>query len=484
MGGTACRWIERNLVHGEGDFYGEAFHLTDDQQRFLWRWYEQHNDGRWRYLSGLLGRPKGYGKSELASAICCLEYLGPWAPTSPIIPVAASGFEQANLIFGTCGVMLSEGPLRGFVEVYETEILIKDRPGRMYRIAAVAGTNDGPRPTFAAFDEIHELLGNKARVHLVITNGLVKRKGRWLGTSTAGNDLTTLLGTLYQRGLAIANGDLVDDTFLLDWTAAGDHHDLTTREGLAAAVTEAYAGALGVTVDLDTIMNKLLVENVPIYEFERYYLNRWTAAAEAWLPLGAWGKLAAPREVARDEPIVLGFDGSYNQDATALVGCTLDGYIFVIEAWERPSRREDWIVPRNEVEAKVAWAMDHYDVLELACDPNGWHSEIDSWRDRWGSPPVIEFPPSRANMIPACSRFYAAVRREDITHDGDERLARHLANAVTKETLDGSFIVKDGKDSPRKIDLAIGAVTAYERAMVVAEGSGFDVYDFSDGAAA
>jgi phage terminase large subunit-like protein len=45
-------------------------------------------------------------------------------------------------------------------------------------------------------------------------------------------------------------------------------------------------------------------------------------------------------------------------------------------------------------------------------------------------------------------------------------LRRHLQNAVTKETRDGAYITKDGRNSPRKIDVAIAAVMAYERAMV------------------
>ena len=35
---------------------------------------------------------------------------------------------------------------------------------------------------------------------------------------------------------------------------------------------------------------------------------------------------------------MLGFDGSYNDDSTALVGCTLDDnpHLFVAGAWEKP----------------------------------------------------------------------------------------------------------------------------------------------------
>jgi phage terminase large subunit-like protein len=51
-----------------------------------------------------------------------------------------------------------------------------------------------------------------------------------------------------------------------------------------------------------------------------------------------------------------------------------------------------------------------------------------------------------------------------LAHDGDPRLARHIANAVLRDTPSGGYITKDGKNSPRKIDAAIGAVIAHERA--------------------
>jgi phage terminase large subunit-like protein len=52
-----------------------------------------------------------------------------------------------------------------------------------------------------------------------------------------------------------------------------------------------------------------------------------------------------------------------------------------------------------------------------------------------------------------------------LTHDGSPVLARHLANAVTKVSPQGTTIVKDGRGSPRKIDAAIAAVMAHDRAM-------------------
>jgi len=47
---------------------------------------------------------------------------------SPDIPVAAASFDQANLVFGAARAMIKGGPLREFCEVFETDIMLKDRP--------------------------------------------------------------------------------------------------------------------------------------------------------------------------------------------------------------------------------------------------------------------------------------------------------------------------------------------------------------------
>jgi phage terminase large subunit-like protein len=56
------------------------------------------------------------------------------------------------------------------------------------------------------------------------------------------------------------------------------------------------------------------------------------------------------------------------------------------------------------------------------------------------------------------------VTTRQLSHDRNLSLARHLRNAVVRETGGGVLIVKDRRDSPRKIDLAVAAVVAHDRA--------------------
>jgi phage terminase large subunit-like protein len=67
-------------------------------------------------------------------------------------------------------------------------------------------------------------------------------------------------------------------------------------------------------------------------------------------------------------------------------------------------------------------------------------------------------------MVPATQRFYEAVLNGAVSHSGDPRLARHVDNCTIKTDQRGSRLAKDAKNSPRKIDLAVAAVMAHERA--------------------
>ena len=53
---------------------------------------------------------------------------------------------------------------------------------------------------------------------------------------------------------------------------------------------------------------------------------------------------------------------------------------------------------------------------------------------------------------------------KDLTHDGDARLARHIAGAVLKNDNRGARIVKESRGTSRKIDAAVCAIMALDRA--------------------
>ena len=468
------RWISDQLIHGEGDFYGQPFQLRAWQQEILDDLYRTDEFGDRIVNRALLGLPKGNGKTELMAAIGMAELIGPYAPDSPNVVVAAASFEQADLVFGAMKIMSREGPLAPFLDVFDHRILVKNRPGRAFRVAAQAGTNDGLRPTCFIADELHEWVERKERVHLVIANSLAKRKNTLeLNISTTGYDQESLLYRLYQTGRKIESGELEDPKFMFRWWEAPDTVDWDNITEVEAALLECNPAA----DDFWPVSNLMRrFREIPLFEFQRYHANKWTTAAVQWIGQTEWAHCTGSTTPPEDHTeIIVGFDGSYNGDSTALVGCTIPQtetelpHVFVIGAWENPGD-DTWLVPRHEVSARLAETMRRYNVIEVVCDPYGWEREIDEWTDTYGTPPILAYPTNvRVRMIPAYNRFYTAVQNQTVTHDANPQLARHLANCVIKEYPEGVMITKERRSSPRRIDLAVAAVIAYERAARVDE---------------
>jgi phage terminase large subunit-like protein len=80
--------------------------------------------------------------------------------------------------------------------------------------------------------------------------------------------------------------------------------------------------------------------------------------------------------------------------------------------------------------------------------------------------PIVEYPSSNARrMVVGCAKFFDAVVEGRLKHDGDPILARHLDNAVVKVDNLGPRIVKENRNSARRIDAAVAAVIAVDRAL-------------------
>lgn len=499
LGPWVSAWIEKNVVYGEGDYAGRPFRLRKFQRDFINQCYELEPTGRRVYDRALLGLPKGNGKTPIAAAIAQAELDGPvvfdgWDArgnpkatrrTSPDIPVAAASFEQADLLFGDCRFGVKNGPLSARLDAFETEILPKEitrRVGSLYKVAAVAGTNDGRRPTFFCADELHEWDGKKERVHVVLSNGRAKRADAWeLNISTAGWNGDSLLAKLCARGRAGTDKRLLVVWYeppkkLNDNGEWVDLYDISKPDERALAIRAANP-ACDDFLSFDNIEARY--HEIDEHEFRRYYLNQWTSVPEQWMDPEKWSAAANPkREVPERAAIALGFDGSYNQDSTALVGCTVDNpHLFPLGIWERPAKAKEWVVNEDEVVTAVMDAIVKYRVVAMPVDDTFgriWAKALAALAGKGVN--VIEFNTrSEARMGPACGQFWGAISRKALTHSGDAHLTGHLTNCRSKMTKYGPVIVKENKHSVKRIDAAVSAIIAYDA--VVREGNGQSVYE-------
>lgn len=336
---------------------------------------------------------------------------------------------------------------KNHIEVPETGSFIETRPNKF-------ASSQSINPHLVVFDEVH-LQKNADTWHGMRMAGAAHTDALLLGITSPGYDLNSPAHAFYQAARA-GDQTLYSRIFEPDnpETAYEDREQwklgnprLADDPGFMAALEEDRAG-------------------LPEHEFLRYRLGMWTATNTAWLPYGAWDALASPTRKAPVDGtrIVLGFDGSFSGDSTALVGATLGEeypHLWVAGCWEKPGA-EGWRVPRHEVEATIADCFQRYDVQAMYCDPPYWQREIAEWIARYGDNRIVEFPTgSQQRIAPLCTTFFSGVVERQLSHDGDKRLARHINNCVIKPTMHGDVITKPDKMSPAKIDLAVAAVLAY-----------------------
>ena len=67
-------------------------------------------------------------------------------------------------------------------------------------------------------------------------------------------------------------------------------------------------------------------------------------------------------------------------------------------------------------------------------------------------------------------------RGGELTNDGDPSPARRIADAILRVDSRGARLAKEHKDSPRRIDAAVAAVMAHDRAAVLAGDRGPSIY--------
>jgi phage terminase large subunit-like protein len=169
--------------------------------------------------------------------------------------------------------------------------------------------------------------------------------------------------------------------------------------------------------------------------------------------------------------VVVGFDGSFSGDSTALVGVTIEDVprAWLIRTWEKqPNDTDDWRVDIGQVEATIVETCRDFNVIEVVCDPFRWQRSMQEL-DSIGIPIVEYNSSSPSRMVPSTAKTYDAVMSGNLTHDHHPTLSRHLDNCVVKTDRLGPRITKEHRNSPRKIDAAVAFVMAFDRATQVRE---------------
>ena len=458
QGGLVADFIETFCRLTKGEQAGQLIKLRPWQREILNDIFELRADGKRKHRRGLLGMPRKQGKSLLAAGIALYGLVVDEVGAD--VFVVAGDRAQARIIFRECARMVELDPVLSQRLRVTRDLIEAPATGSILRVlSADASRAEGLNPSMVLFDEVHVQPDDRLWSTMNLGSG-TRSQPLVLGITTAGarfdgRGQDSLCYRLWQYGKRVEKGEVDDSTFYFRWFSAPDDADYRDPKTWALANP-----ALGDFLSLDDMESA--VKSLPEAEVRTRLLNQWVTTHTAWLPNGAWEKLNTERQLQQGEQVVLAFDGAFTQDCSAIVAATLDGHIELLKIWERPLDDPHYQVPIDEVEASMRELCATYQVIEIAADPFRWARTLQAWEAE--GLPVVVYPQSPSRLVPACASFLEAVTSGTITHTGDATMARHLANCTVKVDRLGPRIVKEHKGSPRKIDAAVCAVMAYDRA--------------------
>jgi phage terminase large subunit-like protein len=448
---------------------GQPLILRDWQKELLKHLYARDEDGGYIASTALIGMPRKSGKSALSSAAIALySLLGEGVNGGEVI-VAAAEKEQARIVFGEARRMVETSELSDLVQIYKDSIFVPSTSSVLKVVSAEAYSKEGANPHRLILDELHAHRDRKLFDVYSLAMGNRGKIAQLVAITTAGvkTDITgqdSIAYSLYQYGQKVANKELDDPSFFMAWweaPAEADHRLVETwrmaNPGFDDLVAESdFASA---------------VRRTPEVEFRTKRLNQWVNTKLAWLPAGAWDSLEEEYELQPEDEYVLGFDGSWKNDSTALVAVVLPKEeeapfrVVHIKSWEKDFTLDDdsWRVDKHEVSSFLLSFYERFPRMrELVCDPSYWEDELWDWNA--AGLPVVAYRNSTERTIPATAKLFDAIMSKQLRHDGSPAMARHIDNCILKIDNRGARITKDFRQPKLKVDNAIALMMAYDRA--------------------
>ena len=449
---------------------GSPLILRDWQREIIRRIYADDGNGGFLKRISYVGLPRKNGKSALASTLALADLYVLGGRGAEIYSIAAEK-EQARIVFKDAQRIIEAHPeLSAMAKLYRDAIEIPST-GSVYRVlSAESYSKEGLSPVAVYGDEIHAMQTRELWDVMSLAMGARGNKAHMVGITTAGTRTDQSGGdsiaySLYNYGKKLAAKEIEDPTFFMAWWEADDAADHRSEETWQKA-NPGY-GDICAAADFTSA-----VRTTPEHEFRTKRCNQWVNTKSAWLPAGLWDGLQEDFELLPTDEYVLGFDGSWKNDSTALVAVIMpreegDRYrVFRVAHWEKDFALDDdsWIIDKNEVSKTVIeFFLANPNCREIVCDPTYYQDEMFQWSDAGLT--VVEYPNTLNRTVPATAKLYEAIMNNKIAHNGDAAISRHLDNCILKvDSNRGARITKDYRNPKLKIDLAIALLMAYDRA--------------------
>ena len=474
-------FFERYFRHTKGPSAGEPFVLEPWQREFVAEFERRDRDGRRIYRNGILGVPRGNGKSPLAAGLAIKELCT--QPDSPDVFVAAGARDQARICFDFARSFVESGELAEVIQVGRNELVYPDRLGSMRTLSADGALQHGLSVSAAIVDELWAFTsGKQMELFTALQTALHKRVDSFLlSITTAGSDQATLLGRLYKGALAqleleqphdcLTIGRDEESGTLLWWYAAPEGAALDDDDVLRRCNPASW-------VDLRDLQRQRRSPSMPGSSFRRLHRNEWAAAErEQWLAASLWDACADPTStIGEGARACMGADGSRTYDCTAvaLASPAEDGRVDVtVRVFSVRDNVPHHVlhaggkIDYDDVEQHMLDQFGLFDVYQAAYDPNYLERSVEIVDRRLLDQAIFAVEPQSKYMREALAAFERGILEGIVRHDGDRVLAEHLAWATADRGYSGELRRVRKIDAARPIDAVIAVALAYWRAVQV-----------------
>ena len=256
--------------------------------------------------------------------------------------VAATDERQAKLCFNIASRMIELHPeVESRVQAYQDRLTVPDRGASFQVLPAVPKRLEGLDPTLAILDEIGVM---DREVYETVSLASGKRESSLvLGIGTPGPDPDNSV-LLDMRIHAVEHPE--DTSFVWREFSVADFPDHPVDcEHCWMLANPAMNPDMGEPFLYRDAMQALLPPKMREQVFRRARLCQVVHGVdEPWLPPGTWEACEDARPIPDGTTVVLALDGSFSQDATALVAASVEAtpHIDVVALWEPPTNDLDY----------------------------------------------------------------------------------------------------------------------------------------------
>ena len=127
-----------------------------------------------------------------------------------------------------------------------------------------------------------------------------------------------------------------------------------------------------------------------------------------------------------------------------------------------PMPQADSAIDVSDIMAYIRELDSRYELIEVAFDPRLFELPAQQLADE--GIPMVELPQTLERMVPAFGSLYEAIRRQEISHDGNPVYAQQILNGITRPNERGFTLAK--RKSRGKIDAAYALAMVFSRAQI------------------